>query len=166
MRMKIKHQTSNIKHPSSGFSLIEVTLAVFMIGLGVLTLFALFPAGLRQSESAMQDTHLGLFADKAFSGIRAEASAIVDWDDWNDINRFIAAAVNSVELMGQSLQTGAGRIDNIIQDDVHISYHLDVGPVAGKPDLRYANLKAHIGDTYNAAEAQWFYTEFFYVGLE
>ena len=152
-----------------GFSLIEVTLAVFLIGMGVLTLFALFPAGLQQSERAIQDTHIGLFADAVFSGVRAEASAIVDWNQWTDDRDFEFLAVESVEINGQELQANRdARIENAVQEDVHIAYRLEVGTAGVNGRLRTANLRAHIGDAFDSGstDVQWFYTEFFYSGVE
>lgn len=150
------------------FSLVEVTLAVFMIGLGVLTLFSLFPAGLKQSENALIDTNVALFVDKVFSGIRANASLITDWDTWNDVDAFRAQAVHTIIVEGDNL-SGIGSkltITDAVGTDMHISYKLMVDKVSTRPDLRYADLRVCFGERYVEDEAQWFYTEFFYSGLD
>ena len=80
---------------SAGFSLIEVTLAIFVVGLGLLTLFALFPAGLNQATSAQDDTQVALFAEHYFSEMRARVAnptppSGIDWEDastWTVLGR-------------------------------------------------------------------------------
>ncbi len=56
-----------------GFSLIEINLAIFLVAMGMLTLFSLFPAGLKQIETAHESTQEALFADYALSTLRADA---------------------------------------------------------------------------------------------
>ena len=164
----MNHKPSTINHSSSGFSLVEVTLAIFMVGLGITTLFALFPAGLRQSDNAMKDTHLGLFADRVFSGIRAESSLISDWSDWADIDSFRKLAVWPVQIEGHNMRgdNTSQTVTDAISEGVHISYRLNVDEVSGSPDLRRAVLRANIGGAYDDDDAQWFYTEFFFMGVE
>jgi hypothetical protein len=162
--------------PRAGFSLIEITLAILLIGLGVTTLFALFPMGLKQSDDAMADTHVALFTDKVFSGIRAHASTITNWADWSDLNRFRALAVSPVEIKDSSnmVHTLHGdnsvrKIEHAIALNTHILYQLDATAVTDKPYLRSATLLCHVGigdETYDADKALWSYTEFFYSGFE
>jgi hypothetical protein len=68
----------------AGFSLVEVALAVLVVGIGLLGVFSLFPAGLRSSESDTEDTRRGLFIDTVFNGMRANAANIQDRVKWND----------------------------------------------------------------------------------
>ena len=60
----------------SGFSLIEINLAIFVVGLGMLTLFSLFPTGLRQVEDSQNDTQMALFADYVFSTLRSRSREV------------------------------------------------------------------------------------------
>lgn len=64
-----------------GFSLVEVNLAIFVVATGMLTLFSLFPAGLRQAASSHANTQEALFADYVFATLRSEAGALpaADW---------------------------------------------------------------------------------------
>lgn len=57
-----------------GFSLIEVSMAVFVLALGVLALMALFPAGLREGVNAQSDMRQAMFADYVLSTARAAAA--------------------------------------------------------------------------------------------
>ncbi|MBR4617151.1 MAG: hypothetical protein IKO55_16205, partial [Kiritimatiellae bacterium] len=58
---------SNLDARKAGFSLIEVNVAILVIAGGMLSLFTLFPAGLRLSTAAMSDTRQVLFADQFFA---------------------------------------------------------------------------------------------------
>lgn len=74
-----------------GFSLIEVNLAILLATVGLLTLFALFPLGLRESEMAIIDTQEAMFADNVLSAMRANAQDILDWGVWTDRTDFVEA---------------------------------------------------------------------------
>jgi type II secretory pathway pseudopilin PulG len=65
-----------------GFSLIEVNLAIFVVSVGLLTLFTLFPAGLKEGEAGHADTQTSLFGDYIMSTIRANSLKIPteSWD--------------------------------------------------------------------------------------
>jgi Tfp pilus assembly protein PilV len=65
----------------AGFSLVEVCLAVLVVGLGLLSIFSLFPTGLAASEAATADTEMGLFAEQVLLGLQAQATE-VSWDNW------------------------------------------------------------------------------------
>ena len=65
-----------------GFTLIEVTFAVLIVGLGLLTFFSLFPSGLRMAEQDLADTKCGLFSDMVVSGLHANAAKMKSAGDW------------------------------------------------------------------------------------
>jgi Tfp pilus assembly protein PilV len=92
-----------------GFSLVEVCLAVLVVGLGILSIFSLFPTGLAASESASADTETGLFAEEVLFGLQASASE-VSWEEWKG-NRFVVpdiqfgtAAMNANNTIAYYLQ--------------------------------------------------------------
>ena len=72
----------------SAFSLIEVNVAILVIAGGMLSLFTLFPAGLRMSTSALSDTRQALFADDFFAYFEAGVLQIEDREDWLNIEKF------------------------------------------------------------------------------
>jgi len=76
------HRKSPVLVVRAGFSLVEVNLAILLISVGLLTLFALFPLGLRENEAAIVDTQEAMFAEYMLSGIRANAQSIMNWDHW------------------------------------------------------------------------------------
>lgn len=54
----------------SGFSLVEVSLALLVVGVGMMGVFALFPAGLDAGKLALEDSRASLFSDDAFDSLR------------------------------------------------------------------------------------------------
>ena len=72
----------------SAFSLIEVNVAILVIAGGMLSLFTLFPAGLRMSTSALSDTRQALFADDFFAYFEAGVLQIPNRDSWQNIETF------------------------------------------------------------------------------
>jgi hypothetical protein len=65
-----------------GFSLVEVNLAIFVVAIGLLTLFSLFPVGLKQGEEGHEETQMSMFAAYVLDGMRANAMGVsaADWD--------------------------------------------------------------------------------------
>jgi hypothetical protein len=68
-------------HKTRGFSLIEINLAIFLVAAGLLTLFALFPSGLKQIDAAHASTQEALFGEYVLSAMRAKAMTL-DAKDW------------------------------------------------------------------------------------
>jgi hypothetical protein len=71
-----------------GFSLIEVNMAILVVAGGLLTLFALFPAGLRMSTMSIADMRHSMFAAEAFARMQANAARIQSRDTWMDPRLF------------------------------------------------------------------------------
>ncbi|MDI6773798.1 MAG: hypothetical protein QME60_00140 [Verrucomicrobiota bacterium] len=181
------HLNATIGRPAlprsnGGFSLVEVSLAVLLVGAGVLTLFALFPAGLKQADLAVEDTHIGLFAEQALTGLRAEAMKVSDFQVWTNQDDFQQQVVDKVPIYyqpGSTYLIGDGRqqkIANFLKQGVGMCYILAVTNVIvdmqGEPfgkdrykHVRVADLRVCFGNHFVTNEAQWFYTEFFYGGM-
>ena len=71
-----------MKH--SGFSLIEVNMAVFVLAIGVLSMAALYPLGLRESIQSQADLKQSMFADYILNvAVSAASSTNVTWIDWS-----------------------------------------------------------------------------------
>ncbi len=88
-----------------GFTLMEVALAVAVIAVGIMALFALMSSGLEFSSEAVNDTMAANFADNTFNTLRsrsAEAGLNGTWDLfwW----RFTSplAAFNAIEVAATS----------------------------------------------------------------
>jgi prepilin-type N-terminal cleavage/methylation domain-containing protein len=91
----------------AGFTLIEVCLAVLVIGIGLLSVFSLFPSGLRSVEDDKADTRCGLFAETVLNGMRGNAAAITNWDDWCDGVGTLADLKVNILVSGASMTTGS-----------------------------------------------------------
>ncbi len=76
-------KTSSLRHKRAGFTLIEVSLAVLVLGLGLMVAFGLFPAGVRQNEESTADTRAALFADYVLNGMQANAATVTNWSEWD-----------------------------------------------------------------------------------
>ncbi|MFZ9692203.1 MAG: type IV pilus modification PilV family protein, partial [Phycisphaerales bacterium] len=57
-----------------GFSLIEVLLAVFILGIGIISIGAIFPAGIVQQRQSLDDALGPIVADNALATLRAKLS--------------------------------------------------------------------------------------------
>ena len=65
----------------AGYSLVEVTLALLVVAIGLTATFALFPEGLRAARAAVDDTEIGMFAEYVFTtmDLAAAGPAGADW---------------------------------------------------------------------------------------
>lgn len=63
-----------------GYSLVEVTLALLVVAIGLTATFALFPEGLKATRSAVNDTEISLFAEYVFTTL--DLTAILKGSDW------------------------------------------------------------------------------------
>ena len=58
----------------SGYSLVEVTLALLVVAIGLTATFALFPEGLRATRTAVDDTEIAMFAEYVFTTLDLTAA--------------------------------------------------------------------------------------------
>lgn len=153
----------DFKHsPKAGFTLVEVSLAILVVGLGLLTLFGLFPSGLRAGEEAAADTQAGLFASVVFEGMRANAAEVKTWAGWRD------ASMTDGTVLCDSLD-GVGTLiaDNAIHtitdfptgSGKRVRYLLRLGRPTERGISAYMRVWERTGDNYSE-----FYTEFLFGG--
>ena len=64
-----------------GFTLVEVSLALLVLSVGVLTAYALFPEGLNAGRAATADTQSAMFADIVFRSYRSAST----YRRWNEL---------------------------------------------------------------------------------
>ncbi len=160
-----------------GFSLIEVSLAIFVIASGMLILFSLFPVGLRQLETAQTSTQEALFADYLLSSLRAEAMKLTS-SDWGEIQSF----QNIVQGI-----TGRGDLDEneifairyqsqLVSPDAFLGdsgeglmrYVLSISGSGGSRTVRLWCQSGQYGPADESdfkRDATKFYTELFYSGM-
>lgn len=82
----------------SGFSLIEVALALVVAAGGLLAIFGVFPISLRQSANSRSDMGEMTFASTVLQTLAGNIRAIDRIDVWNDPSKFWDAAVGSTGL--------------------------------------------------------------------
>jgi prepilin-type N-terminal cleavage/methylation domain-containing protein len=154
--------------PSSkkGFTLIEVSLAVLVVGLGLLSLFGLFPSGLRAGEEASADTRAGLFATVVLEGMRANAAGIKVWSEWDD-----ASMLGSSSKLCDAVTAGGTAIvaDGVVKTindfpagsgkRIRYSLTIDRPPTTTRSCSAYMRVWERTGSSFNE-----FYTEFLFGG--
>ena len=72
------------ENSSSGFSLVEISLALLVVAVGMLAILGMFPSGLDQNARSISDTHAALFAEEVFSSLRVHAET-----NWQEIGKTI-----------------------------------------------------------------------------
>lgn len=164
----------------AGFTMIEVTLALLVVAVGVLGAFSLIPAGLQTNRKAIDETRAAMFAEMFFDSIRMQAqSPAVSWAQVARAparpapgygtglptdRRFwhVSTAVSTINL---SMVTGSPtpfiqRVPNAISSqppDLALRYYVDVTEsVAGKVKTIRLRIWPEFGSILNPME---FYTE-------
>lgn len=165
----------SVRPACSGFSLVEVALALLVVSVGLAAVFSLFPSGTDSNRRAIQDTQIGLFADYVLNGFRHEAET-VPWDDVHDKDSsFSIPALCGIYAWSNPDPVYADRekIRSISYkaksdpaiEEMAFSYQLRVFPVAGKTN----NIKALVLNVWPSAYSargptNVFYTEVFNYG--
>ena len=154
----------------SGFSLIEVTLALLVVGVGLVALLGLFPVGLRESGLATADTSQSIFANGVLNAIHANAGEITNSTVWLNTNT-VAFTKGIYSIGGIYKDLTAGAVQTILDaNDIPgniIRYKLDIGFVDevqyGKI-IRYAAIRVSENRFSNIDRNPVYYTEFRYEG--
>ena len=152
-----------------GFSLVEVTLALMVVGVGMLAILGMFPAGLDQNTRSISDTHAALFAQEVFNSLRVHAET-----NWQEIGVGIyslpAAASNNWhrdvditiklgnELENQIYTNIYCHPDNIQLVDHAFRYHI---ALATNNMIKSAFLRFWPGEFGQTSSPTVFYSEFF-----
>lgn len=147
----------NVKQ--SGFSLVEVALAIFLVAMGLLSLFSLFPAGLSQAESARADTHESLFSDYILATLAGESQSFTS-NQWDRVSEF----ANIIEGL-----TGSDALGSVVStefptgSDVYMRYICEIA--SSGDSLRRVSLWCRSGEfgttdpaTFKPSASQY-YTE-------
>lgn len=62
------------QHSRAGYSLVEVTLALLVVAIGLTSTFSLFPEAMKDTRAAVSDTEVALFADYVFGTLAVTAA--------------------------------------------------------------------------------------------
>ncbi len=118
-----------------GFSLIEVNMAILIAAGGMLTLFSLFPGGLRQSTQASEDLYQSTYAASAFEAISANAKRIMDITVWN------GTSDNDIQTFWKEVTRGTGissTLGTVTQLSKTSQMYLDLRDGSNPANIRYA----------------------------
>lgn len=150
---------------NAGFSLVEVNLAIFVVAVGMLTLFSLFPAGLRQVATSHEATQEALFADYVFSTMRANAR-LLSSSDWLDMNVFPSDILSGLPVMESD---DVQRIDDFGAAEQYMRYVIEIEELgSGRRGVTLWCKAQEFGPTAVGTfkdAASRFYTEFVYSGM-
>ena len=152
--------------PSSAFSLVEVTLALMVMAIGILSIMSLFPAGLDQNARSIADTHAAFFAEEVFGGLHAKAET-----NWAGLeNASLPVAARDMWLpapINIQVNTGTNVVmtnkyqytrNSITYDDHALRYRL---VVTTNGLLKAATLFVWPGEFGTTNDPSIFYAEFF-----
>jgi Tfp pilus assembly protein PilV len=156
---------SAIKSARDGFTLVEVALAVLAVGLGLMTIIGLFPAGLQNASDDAADTRAGLFAGAVFSAMRGTATEtnVTVWDDGFLENLNVEGMALTFDGAAYTLRYPATATDT---PENYLRYKVSVVEVAGAPGKTYGVTLSTCDGRYGPFKAQnSFYTEFYYTGM-
>jgi len=70
----MNRRTNKRRAARAGYSLVEVTLALLVVAIGLTATFALFPEGLRATRAAVSDTEVVMFAEYVFTTLDLTAA--------------------------------------------------------------------------------------------
>ena len=77
----------------AGYSLVEVTLALLVVAIGLTATFALFPEGLKATRAAVDDTETAMFSEYVFTSLELAAGLYGSAWDIDDAATFKSAAL-------------------------------------------------------------------------
>ena len=155
--------TSNMQK-NRGFSLIEITLALLVVGVGMLTLFSMFPVGLKQIDTAHENTQQAFFGEYVLSTMRATAMKL-DAGAWVDIDSDVPEATFTefeFDTLVDAFEFPAG-------SGQYMRYFLQIS--RKDEHVWSATLWCHSGEFGTSdletfqKQALTFHTEFFYSGM-
>ena len=142
-----------------GFTLMEVALAVVVVGVGVLAVFALISSGLDSSARAVAETQSAIFADDVFNGLRSASLSAAEgepgeweawWVDFKDGAEFIKVAAaqmwddssgsENIQVMAgghtnvfENLPFHSAGVDKIVNHALHYSMDVELNTVEVSP---------------------------------
>jgi len=159
-----EHAPRSTLHAQRAFSLVEVSLALMVMAIGILSIMSLFPAGLDQNARSIADTHAAFFAEEVFGGLQATAET-----NWTGLENFNVpvAATNMWSNMGTNKVhvSGTGVVMNKYQyttyDDHALRYRLVVTNAGANVLLKSATLFVWPGEFGATNDPSVFYAEFF-----
>jgi len=144
----------------AAFSLVEVTLALMVMAIGILSIMSLFPAGLDQNARSIADTHAAFFAEEVFGGLQATAET--NWLKLDEFNVPVAAAnmwvpaPPNIHVTGSNIWTNSYTLNPY--EDHALRYRL---VLTTNGLLKAVTLFVWPGEFGSTNDPSMFYAEFF-----
>lgn len=91
---------------NAGYSLVEVTLALLVVAIGLTATFSLFPEAMKNTRTAANNTEVALFADYVFSSIAVAAAVAGNECNIHDVNDFSSLALSPNDPKKKELKDG------------------------------------------------------------
>lgn len=146
----------------SAFNLVEVSLALLVVAVGILSVLSLFPAGLDQSARSADETHAAQFAEEVFGGLRAWAET----NSYGITNYSVPGATNmwnaemeEISVTGTNILTNVYKLDDIY--DHAFRYKLSIANLNEDGSIMSASLNVYPGQFGSLSNSIFFYTEFY-----
>ena len=180
--MNTPHPAPRPSRSKAGYSLVEVTLALLVVAIGLTATFSLFPEAMKNTRTAVSDTEVALFADYVFSTLAVGAAVdganfkISDTDDYASLV-LAQKHLDKIELKTGSLSRfywipedddmGTGDWD-LAEDagfwSTAFSYRLSYGKRSkgNNRDTIYATLEVWPGEWKSIADEEKFKPYVFY----
>ena len=88
----------------SGFTLVEVNLAIFIMAVGVLSMCALYGLGYRENRQSLEDVRGAAVAEANLSLLTAALSSTnMTWKSWTSIGTYIASMNRIAAIQGMGI---------------------------------------------------------------
>lgn len=147
-----------------GFSLMEVNIALLVVGIGLVSLLGLFPVGLRESAMATADTVQATVAEHVLSQIRANAMLLTNWSDWTAAKLGDGILVGGVTVTPNDAECKAtdylGAERNTVRCKLLIEEVPNYGGIVMRATLQVSDRPAGTMD-----REPYYYTEFVFMGM-
>jgi len=116
---------------NAGFSLIEISLALLVISIGMIAIVGLFPTSLGMGKRAIDETYASFLADSAFASFKGAASEYAN--DWINLTNALPIAPNSVDYNQDVFWDQSGDLRIRADGLIHTQKY-----VAGSSDEKWA----------------------------
>ncbi len=158
-----RYAASPVAVRKAGFNLIEIALAIFVLSLGLLAIFGLFPHGLGMADIARQETQSGMFAESVFGALGALHAS---QDTWNpgglefELDE-IKAAGGGAHVIRNTTERQEVRFPAHTdpRHQTYVRYTLNLGALAGNDQIGTAELRVRPGRRGELEHI--YYTEFY-----
>jgi hypothetical protein len=164
---------SFVRNARGGFSIVEIALAMLVVGVGLMGVFALFPLGADANRKAIEETQIGIFAEYVLNGFRYEAEE-VPWSQVADVPSFRIAPLGSGFIWrnppeieaGPGVKTAVYAVErDPTIEEMAFRYEFRVfETVAGRPKVKGFLLNVWPGQYGVLTNGATFYTEVYPYG--